>query len=101
MKHLLIHTLVTLEYFNFKRENKFERFVIYFYIVIPAAEQLLEETMKHQNESGDPLFRTSRKSKSRVSHRHNDTIIHLTARSISECITTNTICSLIPHPKHW
>ena len=29
------------------------------------------------------------------------TIVHLTARLISESITTNKTCSLIPHPKHW
>ena len=28
---LFIHACVTLEYFNFKRENEFERFVVYFY----------------------------------------------------------------------
>ena len=31
MKFLFIHALVTLEYFNFKRENKFKSFVVYFY----------------------------------------------------------------------
>ena len=30
-KLLFIHASVTLEYFNFKRENEFERFVIYLY----------------------------------------------------------------------
>ena len=28
---LFIHARVTLEYFNFKRENEFERFVVYFH----------------------------------------------------------------------
>ena len=31
MKFLFIHTHVTLKYFNFKRENEFERFDVYFY----------------------------------------------------------------------
>ena len=28
---LFIHVRVTLEYFNFKRENEFKRFVVYFH----------------------------------------------------------------------
>ena len=31
MKFLFIHACVTLEYYNFKRENKFKKFVVYFY----------------------------------------------------------------------
>ena len=30
MKFLFIHARATLEYFNFKMENEFERFVVYF-----------------------------------------------------------------------
>ena len=41
---LFIHPRVTLEYFNFKRENEFERFVVYTFIAsaITAVERLLE-----------------------------------------------------------
>ena len=28
---LIVHARITLEYFNFKRENEFKRFVVYFY----------------------------------------------------------------------
>ena len=31
MKILFIHAHVTLKYFNFKRENEFKRFAVYFY----------------------------------------------------------------------
>ena len=43
---LFIHAHVTLEYFNFQRENGFKRFAVYFYCLnsaITAAKQLLEE----------------------------------------------------------
>ena len=45
MKFLFIHARVTLEYFSFKRENVFKRFVIYFYCFSDncCRERLLEE----------------------------------------------------------
>ena len=43
--YLAIHAHVTLEYFNFERENRFKRFAVSTSIVsaITAAERLLEE----------------------------------------------------------
>ena len=46
MKFLFIHARVTLEYFNFKRENEFERFVVYFYCFSNNCCQATAEEMK-------------------------------------------------------
>ena len=44
MKFLFIHAHVALEYFNFKRENEFKRFLsTSIASVITTAERLLEE----------------------------------------------------------
>ena len=77
MKFLFIHTHVTLEYFNFKRENGFKRFAVY----LTVAKRLLEEMA--------------------AIHIWIITIIPSATRSISECIpTTNKIYPLIPYLKH-
>ena len=83
-KVLFIQAHVTVEYFNFQRENRFKRFAVYFCClnsVITAAKRLLEEM--------------------ETIHIWIFMIIPSTTRSISERIpTSNKIWSLIPYLKH-
>ena len=56
MKFLFIHARVTLEYFNFKKGEWILK-VCYLFLAMPDAEQLLEEMIKHRNESDPYLYK--------------------------------------------
>ena len=81
MKFSFIHACITLEYFNFKRENEFKRFVVYFYCF-----------------SDNFCWATAGGSEIGL---HLNCHGHLFKGSLDLWVHSYFKCSLIPHPKHW
>ena len=84
MKFLFIRARATLEYFNYKRKMNFTG------LLSTSSDTCCRATTGGNDETLKWKRSTSESSRS----------IHLMARSITERITTNKICLLMPHSKH-